>query len=200
MSSTVIIGIDEAGRGPLAGPVVAAAVYLPCPVETHSKGGWVTEHQFRIFDSKQLEEDEREQAYGWIVANCPYGVSLVEAVEIDAIGILEATNRAMQEALSMLAKTITPTYVLVDGRDAFWFDYPHSSVIRGDSQEPCIAAASIVAKVTRDRLMKAHAEIFPQYGFQQHKGYGAPMHIDALQAYGPCELHRKTYLKKIIHC
>lgn len=198
MSSTVIIGIDEAGRGPLAGPVVAAAVHLPHPVSTYQKSGWIIDSELRIFDSKQLEEDEREQTYAWIVANCPYGVSLVEAHDIDAIGILEATNRAMQEALSMLSKVITPTYVLVDGRDAFWFDYPHSSVIRGDSIEPCIAAASIVAKVTRDRIMKAHSETFPQYGFHQHKGYGAPMHIDALHAYGPCELHRKTYLTRIL--
>ncbi len=112
---------------------------------------------------------------------------------------LEATNRAMQEAVAMLAQTITPSYLVVDGRDAFWFDYPHSSVIKGDALEPAIAAASIVAKVTRDRFMIEEADrAFPQYSFKTHKGYGAPQHIDAIQAYGPCALHRITYLSNIL--
>ncbi len=152
----------------------------------------------RLFDSKQLEETEREKTYDWIVKNCPHGVSMVHADEIDSIGILEATNRAMQEAVAMLAQSITPTYLLVDGRDAFWFDYPHSSVIKGDSLEPAIAAASIIAKVTRDRLMVEADREFPLYGFAGHKGYGAPTHIDAIKQHGPCILHRQTYLKNIL--
>lgn len=201
ITNTIIVGIDEAGRGPLAGPVTAGAVFLPCSVLTDARGGWMIDGSanIRLFDSKQLEPDAREAAYEWIIHECPYGVSSVSAEEIDRIGILEATNRAMQEAVSMLAKQITPTYLVVDGRDAFWFDYPHSSVIKGDALEPAIAAASIVAKVTRDRFMIDEADKeFPQYAFKTHKGYGAPQHIDAIKAYGPCPLHRKTYLKNIL--
>jgi ribonuclease HII len=198
-NNVVIVGIDEAGRGPLAGPVVAAAVHLPCPVNKSRKGGWSIKNVCRLFDSKQLSEPERELSYAWITQNCPWGVSMVEAHEIDAIGILEATNRAMQEALVMLAEKITPTYLLVDGRDAFWFDYPHSSVIRGDGLEPAIAAASIIAKVTRDRLMCEHAKVHPHYGFEGHKGYGAPLHIEAIKMHGPCELHRRSYLRNILN-
>ncbi len=197
MSNTVICGIDEAGRGPLAGPVVAGAVHLPYPVSPHPKGGWIV-GDCRLFDSKQLDEKEREKTYSWIIQNCPYGVSMVHADEIDAIGILEATNRAMQEAVAMLAQTITPTYLLVDGRDAFWFDYPHSSVIKGDSLEPSIAAASIIAKVTRDRMMIEAHQQFPLYGFDGHKGYGAPLHIEMIKAHGPTPLHRLSYLKNVL--
>lgn len=117
--------------------------------------------------------------------------------DIDRIGILAATELAMQQALSMLAKTITPTYVLVDGRDHFWFDYPHSSIVRGDDTEPTIAAASIIAKVTRDRLMIEAAAQFPMYGFDRHKGYGSEEHIAAIRNYGPCALHRKSFLRNI---
>lgn len=197
MSSTVIVGIDEAGRGPLAGPVVAAAVHLSCPVALHARGGW-TAASIRLFDSKQLTADEREAAYAWITGTCSWGVAAVSAEEIDRNGILEATNRAMQEALAMLARTVTPTYLLVDGRDTFWFDYVHSSIIEGDAKEPSIAAASIVAKVTRDRFMTEQARMFPHYGFAEHKGYAAPRHIDALKEHGPCPLHRKSFLTSIL--
>jgi ribonuclease HII len=196
--STIIVGIDEAGRGPLAGPVVAAAVHLPCAVKRYRRGGWKTPDGSRLFDSKQLTPEEREEAYAWIVGSCPYGVSMVEACEIDTIGILESTNRAMQEALAQLCTAITPTYLLVDGRDAFWFDFPHSSLIGGDGLEPCIAAASIVAKVTRDRLMIAHAQMFPAYGFERHKGYGAPDHIACIRTNGITPLHRRSYLTRIL--
>jgi ribonuclease HII len=200
MSITVICGIDEAGRGPLAGPVVAGAVYLPCPVLEHVKGGWTIDgsNEVRLFDSKQLDQRQRESTYDWITTNCPYGVSSVSAEEIDRIGILEATNKAMQEAVVMLAATIQPTYLLVDGRDAFWFDYPHSSVIKGDALEPAIAAASIIAKVTRDRFMVEVSEQFPLYSFADHKGYGSPLHIEMIQAHGPTPLHRLTYLRNIV--
>jgi ribonuclease HII len=148
-----------------------------------------------IGDSKQLSEEQRETAFNWITTHCAFGIGMSSAQEIDELGILGATERAMQTAVKELASKQTPTYLLVDGRDAFWFDYPHSSVIRGDSLEPAIAAASIIAKVTRDRLMKEHHETFPHYGFAQHKGYGSTVHMDALKEHGPCALHRQSFLK-----
>ncbi len=186
--SAVIVGIDEAGRGALAGPVVAGACLLP--------------EGFRwkklIKDSKQLTFDERERAFAWIEVNCIYGYGLSTAKEIDSMGILSATEKAMQDAIAMLAKKKTPTYLLVDGRDKFWFDYPHTSIIRGDETEACISAGSIVAKVTRDRMMIEYANRFPHYGFDQHKGYGVPEHIAAIHKHGPCTLHRRLYLRTIL--
>lgn len=186
MTASVIVGIDEAGRGPLAGPVVAGAC-VDCPA--------LNGHPL-IRDSKQLEPEEREEAYAWIIAHCVYGIGITSAASIDAEGILEATQKAMQNALALVAKIVTPTYVLVDGRDQFWFDYSHSSIIDGDQKEPCISTASIIAKVTRDRWMaeSAHRE-FPQYGFAKHKGYGTPEHLAALEKYGPCPIHRRSFLK-----
>lgn len=181
----ITVGIDEAGRGPLAGPVVAGA----CRDRTFPLD--------RIKDSKKLSAEEREHAFRWIERHCVFGFGVVSAEEIDAIGILEATQKAMQGAVSEVAKVITPTYLLIDGRDQFWFDYPHSSIIDGDQKEPCISAASIVAKVTRDRLMIEYAKEFPKYHFEQHKGYGTQEHFEALQKFGPCSLHRKTFLKNM---
>jgi ribonuclease HII len=200
-TAPVIAGIDEAGRGPLAGPVVAAACVLPQMMFKRRGFGWspFPRKQARdclIGDSKQLSEAQREEAYEWIVANCAYGVGAADASEIDMHGILIATEKAMHLALGQLKTLVTPTYLLVDGCDAFWFDHPHSSVIRGDSLECCIAAASIIAKVTRDRMMKEWDSKWPRYGFAQHKGYGAQQHMDALREHGPCELHRQTFLKK----
>ncbi|MBI2117644.1 ribonuclease HII, partial [Candidatus Peregrinibacteria bacterium] len=155
MTPCIIIGIDEAGRGPLAGPVVAAAC-VDCKIFP----------SFMIKDSKQLTPEKRERAFLWIQEYCTYGIGISDASEIDRIGILEATQKAMQDALAEVAKTVTPTYVLIDGRDHFWFDYSHSSIVDGDQKEPCISAASIIAKVTRDRWMveTAHQQ-FPQYDF-----------------------------------
>lgn len=193
---TVIVGVDEAGRGPLAGPVVAGAVHLPRePKKT--KRGWEIDG-VRLFDSKQLDEAEREEAYAWITANCPWGVALSTALDIDDQGIMASNESAMQRAVAMLAKTVTPTYLLVDGRDKYWFDYVHSSLIEGDAKEACIAAASIVAKVTRDRMMLEYAKEFPVYGFDGHKGYAAPSHIDALKTHGPCAIHRRSFLTAIL--
>ena len=131
-------------------------------------------------------------------SHCTYGFGIVEASDIDRLGILGATERAMQEAVAMLRKSVTPTYLLIDGRDKFWFDYPHSSIIRGDESEPCISAASIVAKVTRDRLMRERSKEFPLYGFEIHKGYGVPDHLAQLRNCGPCALHRKTFIDEIV--
>ena len=185
MNAPIIVGIDEAGRGPLAGPVVAGACMDCKNFPSHL-----------IRDSKQLSEENREKAFLWIEQHCTYGIGVSDASEIDRIGILEATQKAMQDALAKVAKIVTPTYVLIDGRDHFWFDYSHSSIIDGDQKEPCISAASIIAKVTRDRWMREQAAPqFPQYGFAQHKGYGTPEHLAALEKYGPCPLHRRSFLR-----
>ncbi len=210
-SSPVIAGIDEAGRGPLAGPVVAAACIITHEMYPRESFGWkpmintqckdalhgrLSTNNVIIGDSKMLSEEQRETAYTWIIEHCAYGIGTSSAAEIDQLGILGATEQAMQQAVEQLKLKQEPTYLLVDGCDAFWFNYPHSSVIRGDSLEPCIAAASILAKVTRDRWMKEQHELMPHYGFAQHKGYGAPQHLEALRQHGPCALHRQTFLKK----
>lgn len=198
IAHSVIAGIDEAGRGPLAGPVVAAACILSHAVTLMSTGRWQLtidrDTCCMIGDSKQLSSAEREAAFSLLQATCPYGIGMVDATTIDRIGILEATQCAMQQAVTMLAERSSPTYLLVDGRDRFWFDYPHSSVIRGDSLEPSIAAASILAKVTRDRRMREADTQFPCYGFARHKGYGTPEHLQAIAQHGWCVLHRKTFL------
>ncbi|OIO53622.1 ribonuclease HII [Candidatus Peregrinibacteria bacterium CG1_02_54_53] len=183
----VIAGIDEAGRGALAGPVVAGACILPAGIPPP---------RF-IRDSKQLTPAIREQAFAWIAAHCAFGYGIVQATFIDSNGILPATERAMQEAVVMLTTKKHPTYLLVDGRDTFWFDYPHSAIINGDALEPCIAAASIVAKVTRDRLMIELDSTFPMFGFAVHKGYGTPQHIAAITTTGPSPVHRQTFLSSI---
>lgn len=193
----VTVGLDEAGRGPLAGPVVAGAVHLPYTVKTCRKGGW-TVQGVRLFDSKQLTSDEREEAYAWITEHCPWGVALSTAADIDTKGIMASNESAMQRAVAMLAETITPTELLVDGRDKYSFDYAHSSIVKGDAKEACIAAASIVAKVTRDSMMLAYAKAFPLYGFERHKGYAAPSHIGALKKHGPCAIHRRSFLTAIL--
>ena len=187
--TAVIAGVDEAGRGSLAGPVVAAA----CVVDDSQ-----LRDDLLVTDSKQMTEDQRNEAFLFLTEQYPHGVGIVEADVIDAIGILAATEQAMQTAVAELSNHITPTYLLVDGRDAFWFDYPHSSIIRGDEQELCIAAASIIAKVTRDRLMVEYDEQFPGYGFGQHKGYGTEYHQEMLLKKGVSSLHRTTFLSKIV--
>ncbi len=182
-AATQIAGIDEAGRGALAGPVVAAACIL---VPRKKYPVW-------IGDSKKLTPAERDESCSWIMQECVYGIGSVDASEIDRIGILAATEIAMQQAVAQVAAITSNLYLLVDGRDAFWFDHPHSSIIRGDTSEKCIGAASIIAKVTRDRhMIKLHEE-FPQYGFAVHKGYGTPEHYAAIGEHGLLPLHRKTF-------
>jgi ribonuclease HII len=183
----ITAGIDEAGRGPLAGPVVAAACILPN----------LKRFPRFICDSKVLDEDEREEAYAWIKAHCIIGVGLSGSRYVDDKGILAATERAMQQAVAMLAYSVRPTYLLVDGRDKFWFDYPHSSIIDGDALEKCISAASIVAKVSRDHMMRQMDKQFPGYGFAQHKGYGTEMHYAMIKKLGMCGIHRRSFLKNI---
>ncbi len=185
-SAPMIVGIDEAGRGALAGPIVAAA----CILEKRRR------YPVFIGDSKQMDPDQREESYDWITKNCIFGVGSVSADIIDEIGILAANERAMQAAVSDVAKIHSELYLLVDGRDTFWFDFPHTSIIRGDESEKCIGAASIIAKVTRDRWMTVSVKEFPGYAFHEHKGYGTPEHFIEIRKQGASPLHRRSFLKK----
>lgn len=176
-----IAGIDEAGRGPLAGPVVAAAVILP--VRCRLTG---------VDDSKQLSETEREQWYAAILEKAVgVGIGSADAGEIDSLNILEATRLAMQRAVENLAPS--PDYLLTDAITLPAIKIPLRPLIRGDALSLSIAAASIIAKVTRDHLMAAYHETFPQYNFLSHKGYGTVEHLQRLARYGPCAIHRWTY-------
>lgn len=183
-SLPLTLGIDEVGRGALAGPVVAAACALP-------PGPWPV----RIGDSKQMSPEEREVSFAWLTQYCVHGIGRVEAVDIDLIGIMAATELAMQHAVKAVSISHPDLYLLVDGRDKFWFDHPHSSLVQGDTIEPCIGAASILAKVTRDRWMTELARRIAGYGFEQHKGYGSAEHMAAIRRLGPSAEHRKSFLR-----
>lgn len=208
LREAVIAGIDEAGRGALAGPVVAGACILTeelllclrrrkTPfVHWEPKRSTRTTGHCRIADSKKLSPEERRVAYAWITSHCAFGTGAGSVEEIETLGILGATELAMQRAVAHLAASIRPTSLLIDGRNAFRFDYPHTSIIRGDESEPCIAASSIIAKVTRDRVMIELDRAFPQYGFAHHKGYGTSEHLAAIQAHKQCALHRPSFLRK----
>lgn len=176
-----IAGVDEAGRGPLAGPVVAAAVVFLSDVMIDG-----------IRDSKMLSEKERERLFDIIneKALC-LGVGIADHVVIDKINILNATFRSMHEAVCKLKHE--PEHLLIDGPHFPGANIPSTKIIDGDSKCFSIAAASIIAKVTRDQLMKAYDEQFPQYGFAKHKGYCTKEHLDAIQKYGLCEIHRKSF-------
>ncbi|MBR2742967.1 MAG: ribonuclease HII [Clostridia bacterium] len=180
----VVAGVDEAGRGPLAGPVVAAAVILPDePIEG-------------INDSKKLSEKKREALYDIIMERAvSVGVGYAEHGEIDEINILNAAMKAMARAVSALG--VKPDFVLIDGNTSRFMDVPHRCIVKGDQKSASVAAASIIAKVTRDRLMAEYAEKYPEYGFEKHKGYPTREHIRLVRELGPCEIHRRTFLKKI---
>ncbi len=176
-----IAGIDEAGRGPLAGPVVAAAVILPTRCRL-----------LGIDDSKQLPAKDREQIYTAILERAVgVGVGSADVAEIDRLNILEATRLAMRRAVDQLAPP--PDYVLIDAVVLPGFKVPTRPIIKGDSLSVSIAAASIIAKVTRDRLMARYHELFPEYGFLSHKGYGTAEHLERLARHGPCSIHRRTF-------
>ncbi len=180
----IVAGVDEAGRGPLAGPVVAAAVILPAGVPLEEFGG--------LNDSKALSEAQRERIYGRILSLCPsVGVGVADESEIDRVNILQATLQAMRRALEQL--TSKPVLVLVDGLQVPVTDGPAHALVKGDSRSASIAAASIVAKVTRDRMMARFHLEFPRYRFDRHKGYGSGLHLAALKVFGPCPLHRRSY-------
>ena len=179
-----ICGVDEAGRGPLAGPVCAAAVILPPELEIPG-----------LNDSKKLTDKRRRALYDIIIENAvAYGIAMVHEQEIDEINILQATYNAMEQA--MLQLSVKPAMALIDGNRARTFPVPVQTVVKGDSLSANIAAASILAKVTRDRYMEEMAEKYPQYGFEIHKGYGTKAHYAALTEHGMSPIHRRTFLKK----
>ena len=185
---TRLAGVDEAGRGPLAGPVVAAAAVLP--VEWAMEG--VPESLDRLNDSKKLTEKTREELFDCIHGEpIEFGVGIVNEAVIDEINILQATFRAMNEALSRIHPA--PMHALVDGRPVPSLCLPHTAIIKGDARSYSIAAASILAKVTRDGLMRAYDLQFPGYGFSQHKGYGTKAHLAAIEKLGPCPIHRQSF-------
>ena len=182
----VICGVDEAGRGPLAGPVYAAAVIL--------NEGSIIEG---VNDSKKLSEKKRELLYDKIISEAKdYSIAYVSEKEIDEINILNATFIAMKRAIEGLK--IKPDMALIDGNRLPKLDINARAIIKGDSLSMSIAAASILAKVSRDRYMMSQSKIYPQYEFEKHKGYGTVIHRDAIKKYGPSPIHRITFLKNII--
>ncbi len=176
-----VAGVDEAGRGPLAGPVVAASVILPMDCDYR---------QFQ--DSKKLTALKREKLYAILLSmDVPMGVGMATAVEIEEINILQASLLAMKRAVFDLP--CMPDYLLVDGKFSVPLTIPQQALVKGESKSASIAAASIVAKVTRDRIMMKYHEQFPQYHFDRHKGYPTKDHKRLLERFGPCEIHRKTF-------
>lgn len=182
----VVCGVDEAGRGPLAGNVYAAAVILPkgCVIEG-------------VNDSKKLSEKKREALFDKIVEQCvSYGIGTASVEEIDEINILQATFLAMRRAVDALE--VKPDIALIDGNRKPGLDIAQWDIVKGDASSANIAAASIIAKVSRDRYMKDIAKKYPQYQFEKHKGYGTKLHYEMLDKYGISDIHRKTFLKKYL--
>ena len=194
---TSIAGIDEAGRGPLAGPVVVACVVMP--KDSMIEG---------VNDSKKVAEKKREKLYEQIIEEAlGYGIGVISQEEIDRINILNATKEGLTTAIKEMEKDLKekqrgfdkPEIILVDALTKIDTDHiPYRSIIKGDAKSYSIAAASIIAKVTRDRIMREWAEVYPMYGFEKHKGYGTAAHIAAIKEYGLCPLHRRSFVKNII--
>jgi ribonuclease HII len=184
-----VAGVDEAGRGPLAGPVVAAAAILP---PRWLEAGLPAELA-GLNDSKQLTAGQREKFFAFITqcGEIEFGIAEVSAAVIDEINILQATHRAMNAALAQLHPL--PPHALVDGRPVKTLCVPQTALVKGDARSYSIAAASVLAKVTRDRLMRAFDRQFPEYGFAVHKGYGTAKHMAAIRKFGACPIHRKTF-------
>lgn len=195
--TTSIAGIDEAGRGPLAGPVIVACVVMPR--DSMIEG---------VNDSKKVSEKKREKLYEEITNEAlGYGVGIISQEEIDKINILNATKEGLTLAIKNLEKDLQeknrdfqkPEIILVDALTKIDTDHiPYRSIIKGDSKSYSIAAASIIAKVTRDRIMREWDEVYPVYGFEKHKGYGTAAHIAAIKEYGLCPLHRRSFVKNIV--
>lgn len=178
-----VAGIDEAGRGPLAGPVVAAAVILPC-----------NEYICDLDDSKKLTPGQRDDLYEIIIEkSVAYGIGIVDEKQIDKINILNATKKAMMEAVKNLKPQ--PDFLLLDAVELEDININQLSIIKGDSKSMSIAAASVLAKVTRDRLIEDMDSSYPQYGFKKHKGYGTKEHIEAIKKYGICPIHRVSFTR-----
>ena len=183
--SGVVCGLDEAGRGPLAGPVCAAAVILPVGLELPG-----------LNDSKKLSEKQREALFIPIKeAAKAYGIAFATVEEIENLNILNATFLAMNRAISQLFPQ--PELALIDGNRSTGITLPSRCIVKGDSRCADIAAASVLAKVSRDHYMLEMAEKFPEYGFERHKGYGTKLHYEAIRQYGPCPIHRLSFLKKM---
>ncbi len=184
---STICGIDEAGRGPLAGPVVVASVIMP---ENSMIEG--------VNDSKKISEKKREKLYDQIINEAiSYGVGIIGQDEIDEINILNATKKGLTMSLQEL--TVKPDLIIVDALTHIdTMGIPYESIIKGDAKCYSISAASIIAKVTRDRIMREWDKVYPQYGFAQHKGYGTSAHINAIKEFGPCPLHRKSFIKNFV--
>ena len=182
-----IAGIDEAGRGPLAGPVVVASVILP--QDSMIEG---------INDSKKVSEAKREKLYDIIINEAiSYGVGIIYQDEIDEINILQATKKGLTDAIKQME--VKPNIIMVDALSGIdTLGIPYKSIIKGDAKCYSIAAASIIAKVTRDRIMREWDKVYPEYGFGSHKGYGTAKHIAAIREFGPCPIHRRTFIKKFI--
>ena len=182
-----ICGIDEAGRGPLAGPVVVAAVVMPRNSAIEG-----------VNDSKKVSEKKRELLYDQIIEEAlAYSVGIIDQKEIDEINILNATKKGLTTAVQDLK--VKPQRIIVDALEHIdTCGIPYTSIIKGDAKCYSIAAASIIAKVTRDRIMRQWDEVYPQYGFEKHKGYGTKAHIAAIKEYGICPLHRKSFTKNFI--
>jgi ribonuclease HII len=176
----VIAGIDEAGRGPLAGPVVAASCLFDDNIIIDG-----------VNDSKKLAPKKRRYLYEQIIQKASYGVGIIDRDVIDSINIYQATIQAMRQAVDNMP--VNPDYLLVDGLALFYPGVESEKIIKGDSKSISIAAASIIAKETRDDIMRKYHERWPEYGFEQHKGYGTKQHIAAIEKYGPCPIHRRSF-------
>lgn len=188
LGAECIAGVDEVGRGPFAGPVVCAAVIMPLDAENLIDG---------VDDSKKVKEERREQLAALIRERAVAYMICEESPEtIDEINILEATKRCMKRAVEGLS--VQPDIVFVDGNFRIRIDLPQQNIVRGDALSYSIGAASILAKVYRDSLMREYDKQYPQYGFARHKGYGTAVHIRALKEFGPCPIHRKTFIKRIL--
>lgn len=182
-----ICGVDEAGRGPLCGPVVAAAVILN--KDAHLEG---------VNDSKKLSEKKREKLFDDIMQNAvAVGIGISDVEVIEEINILNATKEAMKEAINNLS--IKPDFILIDGNQNISIDIDRKTIISGDALSESIAAASIIAKVTRDRMLREYDKEYPEYGFAKHKGYGTKQHIEAIKKYGLTKIHRPSFCSKIIN-
>ena len=184
-----VAGVDEAGCGPLAGPVVAAAVVFPC---TWGTAGLCTRLR-GLNDSKQLDEEQREKFYAILTTHpeVRYAIATVDVEMIDRVNIRQAAWRGMHIALDQLEPRAQ--HVLVDGLRIKWLPYTHTAIVQGDAKSYSIAAASVLAKVTRDRIMKEMDKLYPGYGFAEHKGYSTPQHYAAIEQLGACPIHRKTF-------
>ena len=185
----VLAGVDEAGRGPLAGPVVAAAVILPWVWYSAGMPGDLTD----LNDSKQLTVEQRESFFTLLTGHpeVRYGIAVIEPAIIDAVNILQATHQGMNQALRLLQPP--PQHALVDGLRVKTLSFPQTALVKGDGRSYSIAAASVLAKVTRDRLMGEADRKWPQYGFARHKGYPTPEHLAAIAVHGPCSCHRLSF-------